>query len=305
MSKQRETPLVDYTGHVSGKAKVLGFYGWHVQPSGQRKTKWLCVCECGNEFVATGSNLRNDHTTSCGCYRKQRLDEGKQFRKENHIPSDLNGSVFGRTTVISFDSWDTFENQRVSKWKCVCSCGKEYVTRRSNLNENSSCGCWRSEKLSEARTVHGMHGTPTHESWRKMRERCHAPYYKEKKYYQDEGVTVCERWNDPETGFLNFYEDMGERPDGMTLNRVNGAKIYSKETCEWADLTLQSYDRRKGTNNTSGRVGVFLQPNGLWRAMIGYYGKQIVLAKNVSFEDACKARTKGEMEYYGFTKENY
>ena len=69
----------DYTGYKTGKLTVISFDSWHYQPSGQRKSKWKCLCECGNEFVALGSNLaKKTHTTSCGCEKKQVLDKYRE-----------------------------------------------------------------------------------------------------------------------------------------------------------------------------------------------------------------------------------
>ena len=295
--------FVDYTGFKTGKVTVLAFDSWHVQPSGQKKSKWLCSCECGNEFVAMGANLKKEgHTTSCGCEKRQIFVKHREkVASGEWIPEKLNGQKFGRLTVLGFERWDRLtDDQRVSVWNCICECGTEHQTRRSNLQDYSSCGCWFREKISESSTKHGMTGTPTHQTWRKMKERCLADYYVEKDYYQDQGVDIYQPWID---SFENFYADMGERPEGMTLDRIDGTKGYYPDNCRWADLTIQAYNRKKGSNNTSGRVGVFELPNGLYKAGIGYYKEFIVLANNVSFEEACKAREEAELKYYGWTKE--
>tara|TARA_Y100000114_G_C11764120_1_gene332398 strand:- start:72368 stop:73282 length:915 start_codon:yes stop_codon:yes gene_type:complete len=295
--------FVDYTGFKSGKVTVLSFHSWHVQPSGQRKSKWLCSCECGNEFVAMGSNLRKEgHTTSCGCeVRKVLARHRERVASGEWIPEKLNGKRYGRLTVVGFERWERIaEDQQVSVWKCTCECGNEHITRRNNLGEHSSCGCWFREKISASSTKHGMYGTPTHKSWTKMKERCYLSTYEEKDYYQDRGITVCDRWLE---SFENFLEDMGERPEGTSLDRINPNLGYYKENCRWADLTTQSYNRRMNTNNTSGRTGVFQLRNGNWQAIIGYYKERIVLAYDVSFEEAVKAREDAELKYYGWNKE--
>lgn len=295
--------FVDYTGFKTGKATVIGFHSWHYQPSGQRKSKWLCQCECGTQFVALGANLKKEnHTTSCGCEKKLAIKKYHDKVKNGQwIPEKLNGKRFGRLTVISFNSWkELSKDQKVSTWNCVCDCGNEVTTRRSYLKESSSCGCWRSEKLSEIQTKHGMYGTPTHKSWQKMKERCYLESYKEKEYYQDRNIEVCDRWMN---SFENFFEDMGERPENTSLDRIDPNKGYTPDNCRWADATIQCYNRRKNSNNTSGRTGVYQLHNGLWQAIISYYKERIVLAYNVTFEDACKAREEGELKYYGLIKE--
>lgn len=297
--------FVDYTGFKTGKVEVLSFDSWHYQPSGQRKSKWLCQCACGQQFVATGSNLKQEgHTTSCGCEKRQIFVKHREKVKSGEwIPEKLVGSKFGRLLVESFVRWHTNnDGQKVSVWQCLCDCGNTKEMRRSYLHETEipSCGCRKSELISENSTKHGMYGTPTHQTWRKMKERCLSEYYVEKEYYQDQGIDIYPPWVE---AFENFYADMGERPEGMTLDRIDGTKGYYPDNCRWADLTIQAYNRKKGTNNTSGRVGVFALPNGLWKAAIGYYKELIVVAHNVSFEAACEAREKAELEYYGWIKE--
>ena len=148
---------------------------------------------------------------------------------------------------------------------------------------------------------HGYYGTPTHNSWRKMLSRCRSEHYAQ--YYND--VEVCDRWDTRKGGnFLNFLEDMGEKPEGKTLNRVGSSKIYSKDTCEWADLSMQSYDTKRKSHNKSGRTGVkFREDRGVWEARITYKKKIKILYYGDSFQDACKAREEAELEYYGFNKE--
>lgn len=298
----RPKGFVDYTGFKTGKVTVLSFDHWHIQPSGQRKSKWLCQCECGTKFVATGTNLKSEgHTTSCGCEKRKTLDKHRERVKSGEwIPEKLVGQRFGRLVVTGFKEWEQVTLNQVSIWNCICDCGNEHSTRRSNLQDYASCGCWKSEKIAEARTVHGMHGTPTHRSWAKMKERCVAEYYVEKEYYQALGITICEEWLN---SFESFYADMGERPEGMTLDRIDPTKGYYKDNCRWADLTIQAYNQRKRTDNTSGRTGVFQLANGNWQAIISHYKERITLAYNVSFEEACLAREKGELNYYGWTKE--
>lgn len=303
MEQDKPKGFVDYTGFQLGRVLVKGFSHWHVQPSGQRKSKWNCSCECGVSFVATGSNLKSGHTSSCGCVKREAILKHKQRVSSGEWePDKLVDAKFGRLTVTGFNKWLPVGDTRVSVWDCLCDCGNTITMRRSYLQatEVPSCGCHKSEALRIAQTKHGMSKTPTYKSWTKMKERCYLESYSEKEYYQDHGIKVCDEWL---KSFDSFYRDMGKRPEGYTLDRINSSKGYNKENCRWADLTIQAYNRGMGSNNTSGRIGVYLLPNGLWKALIAHYKEVIVLAYGVSFEDACKAREWGEINYYGWSKE--
>ena len=138
-------------------------------------------------------------------------------------------------------------------------------------------------------------------SYRSMLERVGNPKFDE--WYGD--VEIHPDWDMDKGGsFENFLRDMGERPEGTSLNRINGAKIYSKDTCEWATLSMQSFDQKRSKANTSGRTGVFqVKETGRWVAVIKKDGKVTQVYRGDSFEEACEARTKAEIEYFGFSKE--
>ena len=82
--------------------------------------------------------------------------------------------------------------------------------------------------------------TPTYNSWRAMIQRCHYPRHPFYALYGGRGITVCARWRK----FANFLEDMGERPDGMTLDRKDVEDIYWPGNCRWATKSQQRWNRR-------------------------------------------------------------
>jgi hypothetical protein len=124
--------------------------------------------------------------------------------------------------------------------------------------------------------------TPTYYSYSKMRERCYNPNHTSYPKYGARGIKVCERWNG---NFRNFLADMGERPEGMTLDRVDGEKDYSPENCRWADKYIQGHNRRINKNNTTGYRGVFLI-NTKYSARIRFHGELIQIGV---FDTALKA----------------
>lgn len=79
--------------------------------------------------------------------------------------------------------------------------------------------------------------SPTYITWKKMRERCGDPNNNRYQYYGGKGVRVCDRW---QNSFSNFFADMGERPEGMSLDRVENNLHYDKENCRWADSKTQA-----------------------------------------------------------------
>ena len=294
--------MKDLTGKVSGKLTVVSFSHLHIQPRGGAVPKWNCLCSCGKTVVVMASNINTGHTTSCGCIRREaRLEHAERLKSGEYIPSTICGERFGSLVVKEFSHWKiSKDGVRNSYWKCICDCGKTCTKARSGFNKKSDCGCGKKKLLAELRTTHGMASSPTYKTWCKMKERCTLDSYAEKEYYQDKDIKICDRWFN---SFENFLEDMGERLEGMTLDRIKHDGDYEPSNCRWADLTIQAFNQRKRSDNTSGRAGVHLRKNGLYNAVITYYKKVIFLARNVPYDVAVRLREEAEMKYYGVVKD--
>lgn len=165
---------------------------------------------------------------------------------------DMSGRRIGRLVVIApaqrtvTGSW---------AWLCLCDCGNETVVAGNILRRRVtiSCGCLRKETSGMRLRKTGQSGSPTHNSWRGMRSRCTNLKNKD---YGGRGIRVCERWANRETGFQNFLADMGPRPIGMTLDRINPNADYTPENCRWADPKTQRENRRP--RSTTGTVAAAL-----------------------------------------------
>lgn len=161
--------------------------------------------------------------------------------------TDLTGRKFGRLTVIKRASPT---GERNTKWHCICECGNSTISWAMGLRcgGTKSCGCLSAEKASarihkliSARTTHNMTHSGTYKSWQMMKARCSCPNYTQFKDYGGRGITVCDRW----LKFENFLEDMGERPAGRTLDRINNDGNYEPSNCRWATRAEQNGNKRK------------------------------------------------------------
>jgi hypothetical protein len=169
------------------------------------------------------------------------------------------GKVYERLTVLERSDNDKYGQ---ATWLCKCSCGNLTTVTGALLRSGNtkSCGCLNLDRVAEmgkewgskhqhmateAVTTHGHHknGKPTrtYKTWQCMKQRCFNPNAPNYHLYGGRGITVCDRWKD---SFENFLQDMGERPEGTTLDRINPFQSYTPDNCRWATPTQQNNNKR-------------------------------------------------------------
>lgn len=218
----------DLAGQVFGDITVIG-------KSAKKGTGvfYTCLCgRCGTTKDIRATKLRGGNNKTCGCGR---------------IAPDLTGQTFNRLTAVKRLG---SKNGQVL-WECLCDCGNKSVVAGPQLANGStkSCGCLRVEVstgLCKALSFrHGMTDTATHKSWDSMKLRCINPAHNSYRNYGGRGISICDRWLGIH-GFENFHADMGDRPRGMTLDRIDVDGNYEPSNCRWA--TLKEQHRNTRTN---------------------------------------------------------
>lgn len=155
------------------------------------------------------------------------------------------GQRFGRLTVQR----DYPRPVSDSHIEVRCDCGTTKTVRLHNLLRNTrSCGCLLREQMAERGRERVAHGhcrngtaTRTYSTWVSMIKRCANPKTSGYANYGGRGITVCQRWRT----FDNFLADMGERPDGKSLDRIDPNGNYEPGNCRWSTPREQQLGTRR------------------------------------------------------------
>lgn len=190
------------------------------------------------------------------------------------------GKVFGLLTAVEMSHRLPCGH---SVWRCVCSCGKEVLVRWGNLRAGNtkSCGCLSSKSRVESNKKHGKYGTPTYISWAGMKSRCNNPNNEFYSDYGGRGISVCSEWCE----FDAFYRDMGDRPSGKSLERLDVNGNYCPENCVWATAEQQARNTRR---NRFVKVGDKSMTHAEFERSVGLYPGAIYdrLRRGWSIEEA-------------------
>ena len=166
------------------------------------------------------------------------------------------GDRYNKLTIIKEVEPKQYGKKFNRRFLCKCDCGNETIVCLSRLRSNhtKSCGCIRGISTIHGHTKNKIN-TKTYNSYIGMKQRC---YYVNHKFYENyggRGIIMCDRWLE---SFNNFLEDMGERPEGCTIDRINSDGNYTPDNCRWSTTSEQSKNRRSWAKKNKNQLTLTL-----------------------------------------------
>lgn len=209
----------DLIGQKFGRLTVIG----QAEPYADGRTRLLCRCDCGNEKAIKSFNVTSGRSKSCGC--------GRGSNKHG-----LSGKRFGLLTVTGIAGRGAGGSVT---WHCTCDCGGERVAVAARLvrGEVKDCG------HRNGNTTHGQTGTPMHNRWKAMIQRCENPNNSHYADYGGRGIRVCREWRE---SFEAFARDMGPgfSPE-LELDRIDVNGNYEPGNVRWVPPIVNARNKRR------------------------------------------------------------
>lgn len=194
-------------------------------------------------------------------------------KKGQRVLADLTGRTFDRLTVIDRAA-DHIQasGRRRTQWNCLCQCGQEIVVSADNLTNKhtKSCGCLLLEAMHSRRGKghpqfkHGYSRSREYSSWNQAKQRTTDPNHAKYASYGGRGIRMAKEWVDD---FPAFFEHMGFRPPGTTLDRIDNDRGYEPGNCRWATAKEQARNTRSNVlievDGTKKTVGEWSETSGI------------------------------------------
>lgn len=184
--------------------------------------------------------------------------------------SEMLNKKFGNLLVVK-----RIEDSKtgIPRFRCSCDCGgyaetTGYALRSGNTK---SCGCFQKQRASESSKTHGLSKTVEYRAWIDLLKRCCDPDSQMYSHYGGRGIVVCDRWLN---GFENFLADMGKRPDGMEIDRINNNGNYEPENCRWTTRIVNTNNKR---NNVLITFKNETKTASEWSRVVGLSAKAIAM----------------------------
>lgn len=274
----------DLTGQRFGRLTVIERAENRISPSGYKFTMWKCLCDCGNFINVGATDLKSNHTRSCGCLHKDMLSKTRL--------EDLTGKKFGLLKVIKrVDDYITPSDYHIVQWLCECDCGNKVTVCSNNLKSGNtkSCGCFQKKIISERNVKHNASNTRLYKTWLCMKDRCNNPNNKKYKDYGGRGINVCSKWKDNFQAFADWAYKNGYienvKRGKCTLDRINVNGDYCESNCRWTTQKSQCNNKRNNHYITYQNETHTVTE---WNEILGY--KKGVLSRRIfsgwSIEDA-------------------